>query len=202
MDETENLLNYHLERVKEEAISVHGTNYKFTGVHSLCVKSTPQKPFSMLQAVEYVRQWMIKVSNEDTIPQYTVVIPEWRSIRNRRTNYFYYDPSYTSPNFTQSCHLQTIPHSLYVTNTARAMIDTLALPKPLLALHVRSERIARNEIHNHVMGFIDDCVSRLLRVLEAVQQKYNVSHDHIIFTHDGSDYGSTSMEGERRSHSS
>ena len=54
MNKTQSLLNYHLHKVRHEAMSRHGTKYKFVGVHSLCVKALPRTPFSMLQVVEYI----------------------------------------------------------------------------------------------------------------------------------------------------
>ena len=201
MNETENLLNYHLQRVKEQAMAIHGPQYQFVGNYSLCIKSRPQEPFSMLKAVKYVQQWMMKASGQSSkhyAPQYTVVIPQWRSIKNQSGNHFYYDPSFTTTNFTGPCQLKSVAHSSYVTTAASVMFDTLALPRPLIAFHVRSERIASQELQNHVEGFIDDCVVQISRVLEAVQRKYNVSRGHIVFTHDGSEYGSNSMWGGRR----
>ena len=59
MNKTEYRLNYHLQRVKDKAVAVHGLNYSFVGVKSLCIRSKPQNPFSMLQVVECVRQWMM-----------------------------------------------------------------------------------------------------------------------------------------------
>ena len=99
MNKTEYRLNYHLQRVKDKAMAVHGLNYSFVGVKSLCIRSKPQNPFSMLQVVEYVKQWMMNTSGQFSrpfIPQHTVVIPEWRSIKNQSNGHFYYDPTFTA----------------------------------------------------------------------------------------------------------
>ena len=197
MVKTKYILNYHLQRVKDRAMAVHGWNYRFVGVGSLCIRSHPQKPFSMLQVVEYVKQWMMKHTSgqlsEPFPPQYTVVIPEWRSILSRPTGHYYYDPSFTAFNFTDSCQLMSVPHTSFVTNTASKVLNTLALPGPLIAFHVRSERVAWMDVKYHVEGFTNKCMAMLPKVLEAVQRKYNVSRDHIIFIHDGTKYGSTSF---------
>jgi len=204
--ETQNIhtLNHHLRRIKQKAIAVHGMKYRFEVVYSLCVKSKPQEPFSMLRVVKYVRQWMMKASGQSSRtyrPQHTIVIPQWRFIRNQPGNFFYYDPSFAL-NFTDSCQLKKVPHTSYIKATASRVLDTLALPRPLIALHVRSEQIASQELKHHVKGFVEKCMALLPRVLQAVQRKYNVSRDHIIFIHDGTEYGSTSMEKfGRRSHS-
>ena len=200
-----NILNHHLRRIKRKAIAVHGMNYRFEVVYSLCIKSKPQEPFSMLRVAKYVRQWMMKASGQSSRtyrPQHTVVIPQWRFIRNQPGIFFYYDPSFNALNFTDSCQLKSVPHTSYVKDTAGRVLDTLALPRPLIALHVRSEQIASQELKHHVKGFVEKCMALLPRVLQAVQRKYNVSCDHIIFIHDGTEYGSTSMEKfGRRSHS-
>ena len=196
MSKTEYLLNYHLERVKDKAMSVHGLNHSFVGVKSLCIRSKPQNPFSMLQVVEYVKQWMMNTLGQFSrpfIPQHTVVIPEWRSIKNQSNGHFYYDPTFTALNFTDSCQMRSVPHTSFVINAASRVLDTLALPRPLIAFHVRSERIAGMKTKFNVRGFVDKCMALLPRVLQAIQEKYNVSRDHIIFTYDGTEYGSTSM---------
>jgi len=74
-------LNHHLQRIKRKAIAVHGMKYRFEVVYSLCIKSKPQEPFSMLRVVKYVRQWMMKASGQSSRtyrPQHTIVIPQWR----------------------------------------------------------------------------------------------------------------------------
>ena len=195
---TESVLNHHLQRVKEEAVAVHGLNYQFVGVCSLCVRSEPQEPFSMLNVAKYVRQLMMKASNQSSksySPKHTVVIPIWRAIKNHQSGtFFYYDPSFTALNFTDSCHLKSIPLSSYVTDAAGGVLDTLALPRPLIAFHIRSEQIICQELKYNVKGFVEHCVALLPRVLQAVQRKYNVSRDHIIFIHDGTEYGSDTID--------
>ena len=201
MDKTEYLLNYHLQRVKDKAMSVHGLNHSFVGVKSLCIRSKPQNPFSMLQVVECVKQWMMNTSGQFSkpfIPQHTVVIPEWRSVKNQPNGHFYYDPTFTALNFTDSCQMRSVPHASFVTNAASRVLDTLAIPRPLIAFHVRSENIASQEKRDHVKGFVDKCMALLPRVFLAIQKKYNVSHDHMIFIHDGTEYGTTSMNAYNR----
>ena len=198
MNKTEYRLNYHLQRVKDKAVAVHGLNHSFIGVKSLCIRSKPQSPFSMLRVVEYVKQWMMNTSGQISrpfTPQHTVVIPEWNGIRNQPSGHFYYDPTFTALNVSDSCQMRSVPYSSFVTNAASRVLDTLALPRPLIAFHIRSEKIAGMETKNYVKGFVDKCMALLPRVFQAVQNKYNVSRDHIIFTYDGTEYGSTSMNG-------
>ena len=201
MSRIEYPLNYHVQRVKEEAMAMHGLNYQFIGVCSLCIRSHPQKPFSMLRVVKYVKKWMMKASGQPIghyTPHHTVVIQKWDSIRNEPGHHSYYDPSFTAPNFTDSCQMGSVSHSSYVKDIAGRALDTLALPRPLIAFHVRSEQVASQERKYHVKGFVKDCMELFLRVLQAVQNKYNVSRDHIIFVHDGTEYGSTSMGAYNR----
>ena len=205
MRHTENVLNHHLQRVKEEAMVVHGLNYQFVGVCSLCVRSKPQEPFSMLNVAKYVRQWMMNTSNQFSrsySPKHTVVIPKWRAIRNHSSSkFFYYDPTFTALNYTDSCHLISIPFTSYVTDTAGGVLDTLALPRPLIAFHIRSEQITIQKLKYNVKGFVENCIALLAKVLQAVQRKYNVSRDHIIFIHDGTEHGSDTIDYQKRSYS-
>ena len=77
--------------------------------------------------------------------------------------------------------MRSVAHTSFVTNAASRVLDTLALPRPLIAFHVRSERLAGMETKFCVRGFVDKCMALLPRAFQAIQNKYNVSRDHIIF---------------------
>ena len=138
----EHLLNYHLEIVRDRAISKHGANYTFRDVHSLCVKAIPVEPLSMKDVAQFIRTWMTNTSNgtkHPFSPQFSVVIPEWRAVKNMENHHSYYDPSYTGRNMTGSCQLQSLAHTSYVTQVAKNMFQCLSLFRQFIAVHVRSE---------------------------------------------------------------
>ena len=197
----EHLLNCHLEIVRDRAISKHGANYTFRGVHSLCVKAVPEEPFSMKDVAQFIRTWMTNTSNgtKDTFPpQFSVVIPEWRAVKNMENHHYYYDPSYTGRNMTGSCQLESLAHTSYVTQAAKSMFQRLSLSRPFIAVHVRSERISQPELEWHRTGFIDSCISNFSKVLQIVMKEHNISLENVVFIHDGSQYGSDSMWESRR----
>ena len=195
MNKTQSRLNYHLHKVRHEAMSRHGTKYKFVGVHSLCVKAVPKTPFSMLQVVEYIKQW--RKNTGDSVlhfPHFTIVIPEWRKVHSIADSiFYYYDPSYTSSNLTAPCHLEAVPSSSYITRTTNNVLKKLSLPRPIIAVHVRTERVAISELERKIIGFIDLCLKQFSSVLETVIRIHNVSREHVILIHDGGKYGSKSM---------
>ena len=184
MNKTQSRLNYHLHKVRREAMSRHGTKYKFVGVHSLCVKAVPQRPFSMLQVVEYIKQW--RKNTRDSVlhfPHFTIVIPEWRKVHSiADSSYYYYDPSYTSRNSTAPCHLEAVPSSSYITRTTNNVLENLSLPRPIIAVHARTEYVA-NAAGN--VGYINLCLKQFSSALETVIRIHNVSREHVIFIHDG-----------------
>ena len=197
----EHLLNYHLKKVRDRAISKHGVNYTFRGVHSLCVEATPEEPFSMKDVAQFIRTWMTNSSNKTKdpfSPQFSVVIPEWRAVKNMKNHHYYYDPSYTGRNMTGSCRLQSLAHTSYVTQAAKSMFQRLSLSRPFIAVHVRSERISQPELEWHRTGFIDSCISNFSKVLQAIMKRNNTSLENVVFIHDGSHYGSDSMWESRR----
>ena len=199
MNKTQSLLNYHLHKVRHEAMSRHGTKYKFVGVHSLCVKALPQTPFSMLQVVEYIKQWR-KTTGDSVLhfPHFTIVIPEWRAIHLNANNHCYYDPSYTNKILTGQCHLKVVPSSSYITRTTNNVFKKISLCRPIIAVHVRTEKVASVELEGKNVGFIDHCLKQFSSALEAVIRIHNVSREHVIFIHDGGKYGSSSMWKSRR----
>ena len=192
-------LNYHLHKVRHKAMSRHGTKYKFVGVHSLCVKAMPQTPFSMLQVVEYIKKW--KETTGDSVlqfPHFTIVIPEWRGVHSNANNHYYCDPSYTYKNLTGPCNLKAVPSTSYITRTTNNVIKTLSLPGPIIAVHVRTEKVASAELDGKVVGYIDRCLKQFSSILETVIRIRNVSREHVVFIHDGGRYGSSSMWESRR----
>ena len=201
MEDIEYLLNYHLNKVRDTAISKHGVNFTFGGVHSLCVKAVPEEPFSMKDVAQFIRTWMTNTSNgtkDHFSPQFSVVIPEWRGVKNMENHHYYYDPSYTGRNMTGPCELQTLAHTSYVTQAAKSMFQRLSLSQPFIAVHVRSERISQPELEWHRTGFIDSCISNFSKVLQIVMKEHNISLENVVFIHDGSQYGSDSMWESRR----
>ena len=192
MNKIQSRLNYHLHIVRREAMSRHGTKYKFVGVHSLCVKAVPKTPFSMLQVVEYIKQW--RKNTGDSVlhfPHFTIVIPEWRKVHSiADSSYYYYDPSYTSRNSSAPCHLEAVPSSSYITRTTINILEKLSLPRPIIAVHVRTEYVA-NAAKN--VGYIDRCLKQFSSALETVIRIHNVSREHVIFIHDGGKFGSKSV---------
>ena len=199
MKKNQSLLNHHLHKVRHEAMSRHGTKYKFVGVHSLCVKALPRTPFSMLQVVEYIKQWRKNTRNSVLhFPHFTIVIPEWRAIHSNANNHYYYDPSYTNKNLTGQCHLKVVPSSSYITRTTNNVFKKFSLCRPIIAVHVRTEKVASVELEGKNVGFIDRCLKQFSSALEAVIRIHNVSREHVIFIHDGGKYGSSSMWKSRR----
>ena len=192
MSKTQNRLNYHLHKVRHEAMSRHGTKYNFVGVHSICVKAVPQRPFSMLQVVEYIKQW--RKNTGDSVlhfPHFTIVIPEWRKVHSiADSSFYYYDPSYTSRNSAALCNLEAVPSSSYITRTTNNVLKNLSLPRPIIAVHARTEYVAYAAGN---VGNIDRCLKQFSSVLETVIRIHNASREHVIFIHDGGKYGSQSM---------
>ena len=201
MEDIEHRLNYHLKKVGDRAFSKHGMNYTFRGVHSLCVKAIPKEPFSMKDVAQFIRTWMTNNSNgtkEPFSPQFSVVIPEWRRVKNTEDPLYYYDPSYTRTNRTYSCQLRSLAHTSYVIQAAKRMFQNLSLSRPFIGVHVRSERISEQELKWRRTGFINSCISNFSAILQVVMEEYNISLENVVFIHDGSQYGSDSMRSRER----
>ncbi len=200
MEHIEYVLNYHLKKVSNRALSKHGVNYTFRGVHSLCVKAIPGEPFSMKDVVRFIRTWMTNTSHgtkEPFSPQFSVVIPEWRAVKNTEDLFYYYDPSYIGRNMTGSCQLRSLAHTPYVTEAAKSMFQRLSLSRPFIAVHVRSERISEQELKRHRTDFINSCISNFSKILQVVMKVHNISLENVVFVHDGSQHGSDSMGSQK-----
>lgn len=188
--EIENLLNSHLKIMKNAGLTRRGR--KFTGIKSLCVSATHEGSFSMKDAAENITQWML--NNHTDV--FSLVVPEWRSAVSIKTKYYYYDPKISV--MARRCALRTTPYTGYVMKAVQNMTENLSLGRPLIGIHVRSERVAQQEVQLQKSGFIDECVKNLTTLIQTLKKEHSVSERNIIFVHDAGAYGSKTMGKELR----
>ncbi len=186
-------LNHYLEQnmeLRRKAMAVHGNQYKFKGVGSVCINGWG---FSM----EDVRARILSTARrshsrtqDGTIPAITVVLPEWRRVVDYSPAPFYYqDPSFSWK--FQTCDVESIPHGRRVVEATDAFIDSLNLHRPVLGIHIRIERLAISDFQLHYNGrYWHTCLKALEAVIFALRHKYNLKTDNIIAMHDFSQYGS------------
>ena len=183
--ETEKLLNSHLKIMKDAGFARRGRNFR--GVKSVCVAASRNGSFSMKEAAENVAWWM---SNNHT-GLFSLVVPEWRSAVSTKANYYYYDPNITA--FVNICALRTTPYTGYVMKAVQEMARNLSIEHPFIGIHVRSERIAQQEVQLQKNGFIDECVKNLTTLIQTLKVKHSVSKRNIAFVHDAGAYGSKTI---------
>ena len=175
----ESRLNAHLERVKSEAIAVHGQEYKFKGVRAVCVEASKL-------SVHNVAKEVLSESNK----QLSVVVSSWRCIQNVSAGgFFYYNPSYSWA-FIQKCHIFSFARTRKIVDAADEFGKSLSLPETVIGVHLRTEKLAVDD--RKQPGHFNNCLDRLHAVAQALLKKFNLTVNSIVAIHDYSKYGSNS----------
>ena len=188
----ENLLNFHVNKVKERAIKIHGMNYQFRGIEAVCVRAPIGVSFSFEQVGRYVRNLMSVSAGqeEEAVPWLSVVVPEWKYVDDHKTTKsYYYDPSYTK---RENCKILIFKEpSSFVIDSANLFFESLNLHHPFVGIHIRTERLVQNWWKRR--DFVDKCLHTFSKTLDVVKTRYNISHDDIVFIHDAGKFGSESF---------
>ena len=195
-------LNSLVKQVEGIAVEKSEPGY-FKGVSSICVKSIPDEPTSFQKVAEFIRNWMNKqidlpAMSKHFSPQFTVIIPEWRSYLNQKSNHYYFDPSLGESNLTKSCKWKSTPFTPYVMTEAETMLIESGLSRPFIAVHLRTERASQPEIEYGHRGFMDRCINNFKITLEKIRRERNIGLENVVYIHDGGPYGSDSMWESRR----
>ena len=185
--EAESRLNAHLERVKSQAIAVHGQDYKFKGVRAVCVEASKL-------SVHDVAKEVLSEPNK----QLSVVVSSWRCIWNVSTSaggFYYYNPSYSWA-FMDKCHIFSFARTQRMIDAADEFRNSLSLPETIIGVHLRTEKLAVDD--RKQLGHFNNCLDRLHAVAQALLKKFNLTVNNIVAIHDYSKYGSNScMLGSR-----
>ena len=175
----ESRLNTHLERVKSQAIAVHGQDYKFKGVRAVCAEASKL-------SVHDVSKEVLSESNK----QLSVVVSSWRCIQNVNAGgFFYYNPSYSWA-FMDKCHIFSFARTQRMIDAADEFRNSLSLPEAIIGVHLRTERLAVDD--GEQPGHFNNCLDRLHAVAQALLKKFNLTVNNIVAIHDYSKYGSSS----------
>lgn len=190
----ESLLNFHVNKVKDRVIEMHGMNYQFRGIEAVCVRAPTGSgvPFSFEEVGRYVRNLMsISADREgEVVPWLSVVVPEWKYVENQKiTKDYYYDPNYKKG---KNCRILIFKEpSFLVIDLANQFFDSLNLRRPFVGIHIRTERLVQDWWKTR--DFMDKCLHNFSKTLEVVKTRYNVSHNDVVFIHDAGKFGSESF---------
>ncbi len=192
----EDKLNHYLENdaeLRQKAVDLHGQQYRFKGVHAVCVN---QEYFSIHNVTSYLVAIAKRLSQseEGILPALTVVLPEWRAIfRETIGQYYYHDPGF-SWNMSDTCNSNIIPHGQKVLDAAETFSNSLKLPRPVLGIHIRIEKIAAID-QSMKKGFWQGYVHNLELAIQSLQLKHNLTTHNMFAMHDVGKYGSGTLRG-------
>ena len=175
----ENRLNAHVERVKSQAIAVHGQYYKFKGVRAICAEAYKL-------SVHNVAKEVLSESNK----QLSIVVPNWRCIWDASAGgFFYYNPGYSWA-FINKCHLFSFTRTQRIIDAANEFRNSLNIPETLIGVHMRIEKLAVDDRKQR--GHLNGCLDKLHAVAQALLKKFNLTLNNIVVINDFSKYGSNS----------
>ncbi len=170
---------------RKAMVANHSNGHKFEAVLTLCVNGWH---FSL----ENVTSQLVSAAKRLSPSQYslTVMLPEWRQIsRSSMHRYFYSDPKLSLEKY-KSCNAVTLPHSQKVLVAAESLFNSLNLPQPIVAVHIRIEKLAISE--NDHKGMWLKCLENFERAVHSMKLKHNLTGRNIIALHDQGKYGSKS----------
>ena len=88
-----NVLNHHVQRVKDEAQKIHGQDFTFKIWRTVCITAVIGVPFSMKNATIFIQQ-QLGDKQRGTNRSATVVLPNWTEIKSINPHHYYYDPNF------------------------------------------------------------------------------------------------------------
>ncbi len=170
---------------RKAMVANHSNGHKFEAVLTLCVNGWH---FSL----ENVTSHLVSAAKRLSPAQYTltVIVPEWRQIsRSSMHSFFYSDPKLSLEKY-KSCNAVTLPHSQKVLVAAESLFNSLNPSQPIVAVHIRIEKLAISE--NHHKGMWLKCLENFERAVHSMKLKHDLAGLNIIALHDQGKYGSKS----------
>lgn len=187
-------LNSHLNKAGAELSDQSGQRFSVTG--SFCIQVDTFFPVSVQSIFVNVsrmfnKQYATYSGVHETSVHFTLVLLGlWSFCSIHPARYSIYDPSIEFQ--SHSCKgYALLPHSNLVISFAEAFISSLNVTKPLIAVHLRFERLLRaaytNKVYQSRNLFFAECVGHIRAVLKHVLITKNST---IILVHDMKEYGS------------
>ena len=176
-------LNAHLQKFNKQTHD--GQSGDFQIWRTICISSVPGTPFSMKNATIFIQRQLEEERNQTNVGV-SVVIQSWKSIVQVRRASYYVDPTFTFD--THQCPYRSLPHSSIVFSASDRMQQALNLSDPFIAIYVRTERLAREDLKKE--GTMEDCFQKLLAVLNNSMTLYGIPQSRVVLVHDAGKYGS------------
>ena len=190
----ETSLNSHLNRAEAELSDQSGQGFALT--QSFCIQVDTFFPVSVQSILVNVSRVFIKhyaasSGMYGTSIHFTLVLLGlWGFCSTNPAQYSIYDPSIEFQSYNCKDYA-LLPHSNLVISFAEAFISSLNVTKPLIAVHLRFERLLRavstSKVHQSRALFFAECTSHIRAVL---RQILITNTSTIILVHDMKEYGS------------
>ena len=107
----------------------------------------------------------------------SIIFIHWQGVRTVA--------SFSGPSDIHRCSVSHVQHSAEVDRATSSFLNSLAIKRPFLSLHVRSERIIHsNSLHS---GYSHCCMQRLQKLLRQIIAKHQLQD--VLLVRDYGDYG-------------
>ena len=181
-----NVLNHHVQRVKDEAQKIHGQDFTFKIWRTVCITAVRGVPFSMKNATIFIQQQLVD-KQRGTNRSATVVLPNWTEIKSINPHHYYYDPNFQ---FNETfCQLVGLPHSCKVLIAAERMMERNGFSERFIAVYARTERIVRDKGKAW-----KQCLNKLPELLKNVTKISKIPRTRVVLVHDAGKYGSNTID--------
>ena len=187
------ILNYHVQKVKDEAQKIHGREFIFKIWKTVCITAIPGVPFSMKNATFFLRQQLASKQRE-TNKSATVVLPHWKKVKAVNPYGYYYDPNFK---FNEEfCQLHGLPYSSKVLIAVDRMMERKGFSEHFISVYVRTEKLCKQKPEA-----VKQCLDKFPELLESTEKMYKIPRTRVVLVHDAGKYGSNTFNGNLRSES-
>lgn len=190
----ENSLNSHLDKAGAETSDQNEQRFTVSG--SFCIDVDTFFPVSVQSIFVNVSRMFIKQYAtysgvyKTPIPFTFVLLGLWSFCTRKPAQYSLYDPSIEFQSYNCKDYA-LLPHSNLVKLFAEAFISSLNVTTPLIAVHLRFERLLRaaytSKVHQSRALYFAECTGQICAVL---RQILSMNNSTTILVHDMKEYGS------------
>ena len=187
----QNILNHHVQNVKDEAQKIYGREFMFKVWRTVCITAIPGVPFSMKKATIFIQQ-QLEAKQRETNKNAIVVLPTWETVKSEKPYGYFYDPNFRLN--TTDCQFRALPLGSKVMTAVDRMMETYGLSELFfISMYTRTERLTMRKPQA-----VKQCLDEFPKLLESIVKRYIIPRTRVFLVHDAGKYGSSTFNNDLR----
>ena len=182
----QNILNHHVQNVKDEAQKIYGREFMFKVWRTVCITAIPGVPFSMKKVTIFIQQ-QLEAKRRETNKNAIVVLPTWETVKSEKPYGYFYDPNFRMP----YCQFRALPLGSKVMTAVDRMMETYGLSEHFISMYTRTERLTMRKPQA-----VKQCLDEFPKLLESIVKRYIIPRTRVFLVHDAGKYGSSTFNND------